>query len=632
DWESVKVLIAPWNAQFNNSAMRMQITGGSTSISSFWLPMRQVGAVARHAMLAAAASKWNVAVEQLRTENGQVINGAESISYSELAEVAATLSIDVDDVTLKQADQFRLIGKAVPRIDGVEKVTGQAEFGIDVNVPNMLIGTVAQAPVFGGQLVSMNADAAMAVNGVTNIVEVPNGVAVVATSYWQAKKGLAALAPQFNEGDEPLMSNADISQRLNEELDDIKVKRPKEAKKLVELAYEVPYLAHATMEPMTCTAHVQADSCDIWVPSQSQSQTGAIAEDLTGLKQDNIFVHTTYLGGGFGRRGESDFVAQAVILSQAVGKPVKVIWSREEDTQHDFYRPATVARFQIGLDDNNHIMHWGAQSASSSILKRLIKAGMPGFLRWVPVTKIIGDPVAEEGMKHVSYVEEPDYENKIVPLPVPVGFWRSVGHSSNGFFVESAMDEVAIAAGADPYQFRRDHLTDPREIAVAEKIKSLASWGNVTNGRVQGISIHKSFGTYIAQVVELSVAENKEITLHKITSVLDCGVVVNPDTVKAQIEGGIIFGLTAVANGDITIDRGRVMQSNFHDYQMLTLDQIPEIVVEIIPSAEAPSGIGEPGTPPIAAAITNAIYQANGERIRNLPIAKHGYKVIRASA
>jgi isoquinoline 1-oxidoreductase beta subunit len=325
-------------------------------------------------------------------------------------------------------------------------------------------------------------------------------------------------------------------------------------------------------------------------------------------------------------------VTHAVLLSQAVGKPVKVIWSREEDTQHDYYRPATVARFQIGLDENNRIMHWGAQTASTSILKRLIKGSMPGFLRWIPVTKFIGDPVAEEGMKHVGYFEEPDYENKLVPLPIPVGFWRSVGHSGNGFFVESAIDEVAIAAGADPYQFRRDHLTDAREIAVAEKIRTLANWGNVAPGRVQGISIHKSFGTYVAQVVELSVAENKEITLHKITCVLDCGVVVNPDTVKAQIEGGIIFGLTAAADGDITIDRGRVLQSNFHDYKILKLDQIPNIVVDIFPSAEAPSGIGEPGTPPIAPAITNAIFQATGERIRHLPIARHGYRIVRAKA
>ncbi|MBU2864957.1 molybdopterin-dependent oxidoreductase [Reinekea forsetii] len=630
DWSTVNVVIAPWNAQFNNPAMRNQITGGSTSISSFWLPMRQVGAVARQAMLAAAAKVWGVNTNQLITKNGQVFQGAQTLNYSELAEVAATLMIDVEDAQLKQPSDFNLIGKAVPRVDGLEKVTGQAEFGIDVNLPDMLVATVAQAPVFGGKLVSVNKDAAMKVKGVRDIVEVPNGIAVLADSYWQAKKGLAALAPKFDEGDEPLMSNADITKRLNEELDDIKVKVPKQAKKIVELAYEVPYLAHATMEPMTCTAHVQADRCDIWAPTQSQSQTGTIAEDITGLKQDEIFVHTTYLGGGFGRRGEADFVEQAVLASKAVGRPVKVIWSREEDTQHDYYRPATVARFQIGLDENNRIMHWGAQTASTSILKRLIKGGMPSFLKWIPVTKIIGDPVAEEGMKHVAYVEEPDYENKLVPLPIPVGFWRSVGHSSNGFFVESAIDEVAVAVGADPYQFRRDHLTDAREIAVMEKIKALSNWGKSDPGRVQGISLHKSFGTYIAEVVELSVSPEKEVTLHKITAVLDCGVVVNPDTVKAQIEGGIIFGLTAVAEGDITIEKGRVKQSNFHDYKMLKLDQIPEIVVEIIPSAEAPSGIGEPGTPPIAAAMTNALFQATGERITSLPIAKHGYKIARA--
>lgn len=462
------------------------------------------------------------------------------------------------------------------------------------------------------------------------MVALDGAVAVVASGYWPAQKGLKALAAEFEGGIEPELSSSEVSARLRAALDEKKPRPLTNTAKVLELEYEVPYLAHATLEPMTCTAHVTEERCEIWVPSQSQSQTHSIAKKLTKLDDEQIVVHTTLLGGGFGRRGENDFVGQAVQISQAVGKPVKLIWSREEDTQHDFYRPATVGRLQIGLDENGTPNHWQVQIAGSSIFKRLFRNVAPSALSWIPMTSVIGDPVAAEGAKEVPYLPsqygESEFSHEIVDAAIPVGFWRSVGHSHNAFFIESAIDEAAQLADEDAYQYRRRLLAKhPRWLQVLDKAAQMADWGNTPQGRVQGIAVHESFGSFVAQVVELSIVGDKQVKLHKIWCAADCGAVVNPDTVKAQMEGGLIFGLVAAAVGEVTVEQGRILQSNFHDYPLLRMIDVPDIEVELITSSEAPGGAGEPGTPPIAPALTNALFAATGERLRQLPISKSGY-------
>ena len=623
-WADISVVTAPWNKAFNNPTFRMQMTGGSTTISGYWEPLRKVGATARVMLLTAAANQWQTSINNLTANDGYVKNSnGDQLSFGQLVANAALLDAP-EEVALKPLSEHQLIGKSMPRFDTPAKTEGKAQFGIDVNFDGLKVATVMHSPVLKGTVSNYDKQAALAVKGVENVVVLEHGIAVVADTYWHAKMGINALKASFTGG-EVTLSSASVEKTLRKQLDDEPLPAIKGAAQIFDFEYEVPFLAHATLEPMNCTVKLTEDRCDIWVPSQSQSLTGQIAEKLTDLKQEQIHVHLTYLGGGFGRRGEIDFVAETLEIAKATGKPIKLIWSREEDTSNDFYRPAALTRYRIGVDDNGTPMAWHNQLASPSIFERIFKLFAPGFLSWVPFTRIVDDPVAVEGMKEVPYILEPEFEYLQSKLPVPVGFWRSVGNSYSAFFTESAIDELAHNLGQDPYEYRLKTMHDPRAKKVLKAAAEMAQWGR--KDVHQGIAFHKSFGSYVAQIVDLTIDDNKEITLHKVTIVIDSGIVVNPDTVHAQMEGGMIFGLVAAAEGEINFVGGETIQKNFDTYPILRMNQTPVIDVKLLPSGDAPGGVGEPATPPIAPALTNAIFAATGERLRRLPISKAGYRI-----
>ncbi len=623
NWEQVNIIQAPLSEVFNNPRFGNQMTAGSTSTQSFWQPLRSIGATARLMLIEAAAETWQLSPARIKTQNGFIIANDKSEPYGNFALAAAKLSPSRSP-SLKSKKEFRIIGQNIKRLDIPKKVNGSAEFGIDVLRPGMLIAAVAHTPVFKGAVGKINKAEALAVKGVVAIEWVDHGVAVLANDYWSAQKGLKALQPEFKSADVPLTDSQSIFKKIESELDDQGKAELTGGGFQLDLEYRVPFLAHATMEPMNCTAHVQQERCDIWAPTQAQTLAAESAAKITGLSLKQIFIHTTYLGGGFGRRGESDFIAEAVVLSKKMNKPVKVIWSRSEDMQHDFYRPAIISRFQIELDQKGKPVSWHNQFAGPSIFKRILARNIPD---WMPLTQIIGDPVAKEGAKHPPYAKgDLTVDFHIVNIPVPVGFWRSVGASYNSFFVESAIDEAAQAMQIDAFEYRRKLLQDhPRLLGVLERVAEKAGWGK--SSFKQGLAVQESFGSFVAQVVELSVNDNKEMTLHRIICVADCGTIVNPDQVIAQMQGSIIYGLTAAIFGEITLAEGRVVQSNFHDYPVLRINQCPSIEVHLIDSNAAPGGAGEPGTPPIAPALTNALFVATGERIRELPLWNAGYRL-----
>jgi isoquinoline 1-oxidoreductase beta subunit len=622
DWARVKVEMAPADKAYINPIIGQQLTGGSTAVRAYWTPLRQAGAATRDLLIRAAAQTWNVKADQCRAENGVVMHksGKPRLRFGELAETAATLQA-AGAVFLKAPGEFRLIGKPVPRLDTPLKVNGSAVYGMDVKLPGLVTALVARCPVFGGKLKRFDAAMARAVAGVREVMAIHSGVAVVADSFWVAKSGRDALKVEWNEGANARLSSAAIRSNLEQALG----KKPaiarregdvagalKTAASTVEAVYEAPYLAHACMEPMNCTAWVTQDRCEVWVPTQNQTGTQFLAGQITGLPPEKVRVNTTFLGGGFGRRSELDFVAEAVELSLRTGKPVRVVWTREDDLQHDFYRPATLNRLAAGLDASGQPVAWRHAIAGPSIFARLF----PGNIR----NGIDGTSV--EGAANLPYAI-PNFEASWVMEngAVPVGFWRSVGSSQNAWVTECFMDELARAAGKDPFEFRRALLkAHPRHLGVLELAARKAGWGTrAPAGRARGIAVAEAFGSYCAQVAEVSV-EKGRVRVHRVVCAIDCGLVVNPDTVVAQMESGIVYGLTAAIMGEITIRNGRVAQSNFHDYPLLRMDQMPEIEVYIVASAEAPGGVGEPGTPPIAPAVANAVFALTGKPVRKLPI------------
>jgi isoquinoline 1-oxidoreductase beta subunit len=625
-WENVSVKPAPWSDEFANPMMRMQITGGSTSISKFWLPMRQIGANMKLMLKQAAANEWGVAVSSVQAKDGKLSAGGQQLSYGDLVKAATELEVP-EEAPMKDPAEFKLIGKSVKRNDLHAKHRGRAEFGVDVKLPGLKVATVSAAPIFGQKLETYDANAALAVKGVDSIHDIDGVLAVVAEGYWQAKKALTAAKPKFTGEHSVAKSNAEVDAIIDAGLDK-NSKKQLNGENVLGFEYRTPFLAHATMEPMSCTVWVQNDRADVWVPSQSQTMTGRAVAELTGLPEEQVFVHLTYLGGGFGRRGEADFVIQATRISQESGKPIKLIWSREEDTQHDFYRPATAARIQVELDEQGYPLKWRTQMAGDSIFKRLSSSWLPGFLSWIPLTSIIGDPVAVEGASKSPYCEDLKLEFEIVDTGIPVGFWRSVGHSNNSFYMETVIDELAANANVDPAQYRLKLLQahDARAANALKEAMNIGNYGNPAAGNVQAVAVHESFGSYVGCVIEGRV-EGKQVRIAKVTLSVDCGMVVNPDTIKAQLVGGFIYGLTAAVSGDMTIEESQVKQSNFHDYRMVMMQQTPEFDVSIIKSVEAPGGIGEPGTPMAAPALGNLIYAATGERLREMPIAKSGYSL-----
>jgi isoquinoline 1-oxidoreductase beta subunit len=497
---------------------------------------------------------------------------------------------------------------------------------------------VARCPVFGGSLRSFDPAPALAVPGVDEVVELSNGVAVVANGYWPAKQGCDTLVVEWDEGEGSTLNDAEITRRfesaiqagggLAEQHGDADAALAA-ASDPIRATYSVPYLAHATMEPMNCTALVEDGRCTIWAPTQWQNGPsllagGArqVAGDMSGVGADDTVVHTTFLGGGFGRRAETDYVAEAAELASLVDGAVKVLWSREHDMQHDFYRPASHHEFTASLDDEGKPAAWRHEMASQSIMERLMPGWLPNFVRDRTVMRNGVDPTAVEGASNQPY-HVPNFvmSAATVELPIPVGFWRSVGHTHTGFVVESFIDELAHAAGKDPYQYRRDLLGEhPRHLAVLDAAAKAASWGSdLPEGRARGIAVVESFGSYVAEVAEISLEDGRP-RVHKVWCAVDCGIIVNPAIVRAQMESGIIYGLTAALYGRISIEGGRAVQSNFDDYRMVRMSEAPEIEVLLVPSGDDPGGIGEPGVPPIAPAVTNALFALEGRRVRDLPI------------
>jgi isoquinoline 1-oxidoreductase beta subunit len=622
DWNKIKTEWAPADSKYGNPNFGgQQLTAGSNSVRGMWKLMREAGASARMMLIAAAAQTWSVPESSLSTEKGEVIHKASGrrLRYGALVDKAAALPVP-KTVALKNPGDFKVLGKSYARLDIPEKVNGSAVFGLDVKLPGLLVARVVRCPVFGGKVASFNADKAKAVPGVTNVVQISNGVAVVATGYHAATKGVQALEVKWDEGAlATLTSDAIMAKYKSLAQQPGKVARndgdadkAAAGPKAFERQYEAPFLAHATMEPMNCTADVKADSCDVYVPTQGQTASHMAAIAASGLPASKVKIHTTYLGGGFGRRGEADFVTEAVEVSKAVGKPVKVVWSREDDMQHDYYRPISYARMWGAVDEAGRPTLYKQRLVQQSLMKRL--GGLPpnGV-----------DFISLEGSSNLPY-DIPNVKVEYIEQDpgVPFGFWRSVGASFQGFAVEAFVDELAVAAGKDPYEFRRGLLSKhPRHKAVLELAAQKAGWGTpLAAGRARGIALMESFGSILAQVTEVSVDARGAVKVHRIVCSVDCGWVINPDTIAAQMESGIMYGLTAALKGQITIQNGRVAQKHFGDYQMMRHNEMPIIDTYIVPSTDTPGGIGEPSTALAAGSLVNAIYAATKKRVYRLPI------------
>ncbi|MDL2409697.1 xanthine dehydrogenase family protein molybdopterin-binding subunit [Rhizobium calliandrae] len=631
--DQIQVQHAPPNhALYVNSIIGIQNTGGSASVRAFWTPLRQAGAVGRNLLIAAAAQRWNVDPATCRAMDGVVFDalGSKHLSYGELAMAAAKLPVPpAATVKLKEPKDFTLIGTRAKRVDSPIKIDGRALYGIDTWLPGMKVAAVAISPVVGGKAKTMDEKAALAVKGVRQVVNIDEAVAVVADHMGAANKGLEATAITWDDGPNTKVSNANIVKQLEEDSknpgvvarsDGDAAKALAEAAQRIDAVYQVPFLAHAAMEPMNCTVHLQKERCDIWVGTQAPTITQSQVADLTGLPKDAIKIHNHLIGGGFGRRLEPDGTLLAVKIARHVDGPVKVIWSREEDIQHDMYRPYYLDRLSAGLDAHGKPVAWTHRIAGSSVMARYYPAYVKDGLD-PDAVEAAAKPPYELPNIHVDYVQ-------VEPAGVRTSWWRGVGPTHNVFVVESFIDELAHAANQDPVAYRKGLLAqNPRALAVLSLAAEKAGWGSPLPERHgRGIAVQFAYGSYTSQVAEVEVASDGSVNVKRVICAIDCGMYVNPDTIEAQIQGGTVFGLTAALHGSITFKDGRVEQSNFDSYLPMRIDEVPVVETHLIKNAEPPGGVGEAPTAIVSAAVINAIFAATGKRVRTLPIDRDSLK------
>ncbi len=625
DWTKVRAELAPASPVYAHTMFGMQMTGGSSSVINSWEQMRMVGAAARTMLVTAAAAQWKVAPDKCRVENGVVMGPAsQRANFGDLADAANKLT-PPEKIALKDTKDFTVIGKPTKRIDAPSKINGSARFGLDVTakqVPNLHVALVKRPLVFGGKVKSFNADKVKGIGGVTHVVQTTNGVAVVAKTFWAAKTGRDALEVVWDFEGVAKPNSAELRKTY---LDTAKtagaiakagnLESLKTAAKTVTAEFELPYLAHAPMEPLNCTVNVTSDGCEIWVGTQFQTVDQGAAAQLLGIKPEQVKINTMIAGGGFGRRANpaSDYIREAVDIARQAKVPVKTIWTREDDIKGGFYRPMVVHRVVAGLDSAGKISAWDHTVVGQSIM-----AGTP----FEPMMVKNGiDPTSVEGVADTPY-DIPNMQTSLhtTKSDVPVLWWRSVGHTHTAFAMESMMDDLAKAAGQDPVEFRRAYLgKQPRVLKVLNTVAEKANWGKaLPKGRALGVALHESFGSVCGQVAEVSI-EGGQIKVHRVVAAINCGLAVNPLTIAAQVEGAIAYGLTAALYGKVTFKDGMVEQSNFNDYPILRMTEMPKIEVHIIPGGTSPTGVGEPGTPPIAPAVANAIFALTGKRLRALP-------------
>jgi isoquinoline 1-oxidoreductase beta subunit len=620
DVRKVKVAIAPPGKVYVNALLGAQITGGSTSVRDGWEKLRIGGAQVREMLISAAADKWKVDRSTLRAENGMVLGAkGKKATYGSLAAAASKLPVP-ENVTLKDPSNFAIVGKRTKRLDTPWKVNGTAQFGIDVKLPGMVYASLEQCPVIGGTVKSFDASKARTMPGVIDVVQIPDGVAVVADTYWHAKKARESVVVQWDEGAGASLDSAGMAASIraasaSDKTIAINAKgdaagATKGATKVIKAEYSLPLLAHSPLEPMNFTAHFADGKCMLIGPTQfQQGAEGATAAAL-GIKPEDITLTTTFLGGGFGRRLELDFIVQAALISKAVGKPVKLLWTREDDTTHDFYRPMALLQLEAGLDANGRPVALTYQVTSQSVTQRAF--GLP---------KDTLDPFMNEAAVAAYEIPNTRHDMVIHDAGMRVGYWRAVSHNMNAFANETFVDELATAASQDPYTYRATMLANRPRLANVLKIAAEKSgWGTpAPAGHFRGIAAMEGYDTSMAQVAEISMKDGVPV-VSKVTVVADLGRMVNPDTVEAQLQSSIIFGLTAALYGEITVDKGRVQQTNFHQYKILRMYEAPLIDITLVPSTEKPGGIGEPATALIGPAVGNAVFAATGKRLRKMPM------------
>ncbi len=633
DWQQVQVRQGGARKEYVNPILHLQLAVASATVRGFYGILRKAGAAGRTMLVKAAAVQWKVPEAECEALNGTVRykKGDRHLSYGQLCLTAAQFEVP-QDPPLKKAGEFRYMGKRIPRVDIPKKVSGEAVFGLDFTVPDMHFAVLARPPAYGAKPVSYDQEAAEAIDGVRNIIPTPHGIAVCATSLDAAWKGRIALNVKWDQGTHPQLNNDFIEKSLMSDLDKPGSEAAKkgdaskalgEAAKKVAATYFVPFVAHATMEPMNCTAHVQKDRCDVWAPTQGQTIAQLVASKVSGLPPEKVNIHTTYLGGGFGRRATPDFVVEAVIASKVVGKPVKVVWTREEDMQYDQFRAAMSHRIEAGLDNQGRLIGWSHKAVSGSIMKDIMPQGIKNGVDIMSLWGLVDFPGSPDNNRIMYEIPNLTVEFLLSDLPIPVSPWRSVQNGPNAFVIESFVDELAHAGGKDPLEFRLALLqNNPRSRRVLETVAEKAGWGKATpDGQGRGIAQHTCFGTYTAQVADVSVDEKTGyITVHRVVVAIDCGPAVAPLNIQTQIEGAVTMALSTVLREEVKFSDGGVVSANFDDYNPIRLSEVPDIEVYIVKSDETMGGIGEPGVPAMAPAVANAVFNATGKRIRRIPL------------